>query len=543
MNLEELKNSEIILCSGIDIEKNYDNVLSVSKATLVNHLRTHAEFTADDYAIIPRYKNKLIVNCPYKTALKCNYMAFKNPDYDNEYCFAFIDLIDYINDESVQITYTLDIWHTYHDKFSYNKVFVEREHVADDTIGKHTLDEGLETGDYIINDAGEITSKLRAGYYIVAVNKYAPGMGYIPTDRTYGNVYSGYVYILFKLATEVSEFIKAYDGHGIGDAIINIFAIPQMITLPTPFPTITITSYGYGDVTIACMPLSSTLVPYEIETGKTIPINTTINGYTPKNNKLFCFPYNYLLLSNNAGSEVQFNYEDFVGTPTFNIDGVICPGCSIKMYPINYKKFDDSRNPTRPHFQPLEFNYGITAGKYPNCSWSNDAYTNWLTQNAVNMEMERMGAELGMFTGGATELGENIASGFGTILNQMAVKKQHSYMPNQTKGNLNAGDVAYSSSALSLTYSKMSIKEEYARIIDAFFSRYGYQVNEIKQPNLSSRTQFNFIKVGGTDNLVSGEIPARDLEEINALCRRGVTIFHNINNFGNYTIDNPIVTP
>ena len=52
-----------------------------------------------------------------------------------------------------------------------------------------------------------------------------------------------------------------------------------------------------------------------------------------------------------------------------------------------------------------------------------------------------------------------------------------------------------------------------------------------------------FIKVGGTDNLISGKIPARDLDEINAICRRGVTIFHNLTNFGDYTINNPIVTP
>ena len=538
----EDKNTEIILCSNIHIDKNYDNVLDVSKSTLVGYLRTHSEYVGDDYTIVPRYRNRLIVKCPYATALKCNYMTFKNPDYENEYVFAFIDNVDFVNDDSVQINYTLDVWHTNHDKMNINKVFVEREHVNDDTIGKHTIEEGLETGDYIINESAEITNKLRGGWYIVVVNKFAPGMGDMPNGRSYGNLYSGYVYILFRTTTEITEFIKAYDGHGIGDAIINIFAIPQMLSVPSPFPTITITTYGYGDVTIGCYILPETVVPYEIETEYTISINETLNGYTPKNNKLFCHPYNYLMISNNAGSDVQYNYEDFIGSPKFNIDGVICPGCSIKMYPINYKKFDDSREPTRPHFQPLEFTYGITAGKYPNCSWSNDAYTNWLTQNAVNMELERIGAEVGMFTGGASELPENIASGFGAIIKQMAIKKQHSFMPNQTKGNINAGDVAYASSALSLIYSKMSIKEEYAKIIDSFFSRYGYQVNETKQPTLHNRTQFDFIKVGGSDNLISGKIPSNDLHEINNICRRGVTIFHNIEHFGDYTINNPIIS-
>ena len=94
----EDKNTEIILCSNIHIDKNYDNVLDVSKADLVGYLRTHSEYVGDDYTIVPRYRNRLIVKCPYATALKCNYMTFKNPDYDNEYVFAFIDNVDFVYD-------------------------------------------------------------------------------------------------------------------------------------------------------------------------------------------------------------------------------------------------------------------------------------------------------------------------------------------------------------------------------------------------------------------------------------------------------------
>ena len=89
----------------------------------------------------------------------------------------------------------------------------------------------------------------------------------------------------------------------------------------------------------------------------------------------------------------------------------------------------------------------------------------------------------------------------------------------------------------------MSIKREYAIVIDRYFSRFGYKVNEVKTPNLNSRTQFNFIKVGGTDELVHGNIPASDLEKINQIFRKGVTIFHNYSNIGDYTISNTIVTP
>lgn len=86
----------------------------------------------------------------------------------------------------------------------------------------------------------------------------------------------------------------------------------------------------------------------------------------------------------------------------------------------------------------------------------------------------------------------------------------------------------------------MTIKKENAIAIDRYLSRFGYKVNEVKTPNLNSRTKFNFIKVGGLDELITGDIPASDLEKINEICRKGVTIFHDYSTFGNYTQTNSI---
>lgn len=38
---------------------------------------------------------------------------------------------------------------------------------------------------------------------------------------------------------------------------------------------------------------------------------TSFSDYTPKNNKLFCYPYNYLYVSNNCGNFNIYKYEDF----------------------------------------------------------------------------------------------------------------------------------------------------------------------------------------------------------------------------------------
>ena len=173
-------------------------------------------------------------------------------------------------------------------------------------------------------------------------------------------------------------------------------------------------------------------------------------------------------------------------------------------------------------------------------TWLNDGYTNWLTGNAVNMPL---GIASNIFSGVASGgLAGGLVGGFSGIANTLASVYQHSLQPPTAKGGANQGDLLFAQRQTLNGY-PMSIKKEYAEVIDKYFSRFGYKVNEVKTPNLNSRTQFNFIKVGGTDELVHGNIPASDLERINEICRKGVTIFHNYTNFGNYTISNPIVTP
>ena len=106
---------------------------------------------------------------------------------------------------------------------------------------------------------------------------------------------------------------------------------------------------------------------------------TSLDGYTPVNNKLLTFPYCYLRLTNNNGNDAIYHFEKFEPQYTgdnlcrFSIDCAITPGMSMICYP---KYYDGQTN---------NYNQCLQAGKYPICGWANDAYTNWLTQNGVNI--------------------------------------------------------------------------------------------------------------------------------------------------------------
>lgn len=534
-----MRDSEIILCKGIKMDKNYENVLSYSESDMVSLCRSNSVYTATSTSILGAKADSIDISVTYAVAMYANYMAFKNPTYGNKWMFAFITDVKYLSDSACRIFYQIDVWSTWYSKFNIGKAFVEREHVDDDTRGKHTIPEGLETGDYVVNF--ENKKKALTPLNVIMASNVDPsldGSGHLVGADVgggiYNNIRTGYKYYHFANDTTSSlpNVLKAFSEAGKGDAIIALFL--------TPFNAYekhdsTILDNGQVEQTTT----AKTLTWVDSNAGDTLPtFPTTIDTYTPVNKKLLTFPYCYLRLTNNNGNDAIYHYERFTDnvnhTINFGIDCAICPGMSIIAYPKDYDGIASN------------YNQCLQAGKYPICGWASDSYTNWLTQNGVNIATSLASSGLQVLAGAgmaAAGLGSGymgIASGVNSVANTLGQIYQHSLVPMESKGNQNTGDVKTSADINTFTLYGMSIKKEFAQVLDGYFSRYGYKVNEVKQPNLKTRTKFNFIKIGGTDDLVDGDIPAVALSEINDIFRKGVTIFHSYSDFGNYTISNPI---
>lgn len=78
------------------------------------------------------------------------------------------------------------------------------------------------------------------------------------------------------------------------------------------------------------------------------------------------------------------------------------------------------------------------------------------------------------------------------------------------------------------------------KIIDDFFSRFGYKINKIESPNIVGRACWNYVEIGQNECIGYGSVPTVFMNEINQACRNGVTIWHNHSNLGNYNLDNSI---
>ena len=541
-----LQNSQIIICKNIKLDKSYKDVLNYTEGQMLALCQANAVATDKSYSFIRSEKGVIKTSFSYNDALKCNYMAFQNPDYSNKWFFAFIDDVEYANDGTAKIYYTIDEYSTWFDYWNPEPCFVEREHVTNDAIGLHTLPEGLECGEYVINVTGDVETNLHTTELIcIGVSWLPDNTPFYTPNRVYGGVFSGMSYILFKFTESAAKFVQAYADLGKLENIINIFMIP--ISIANVDYTDGWSNGNLGNQTgINFRVLPNTAGVVTIRNDITLTSPSTLNGYSPKNNKLFCYPYNCLTITNNVGTQAEYRYEDFVNnTPVFSLIGVPSPSCSVWLFPNNYKKSDNVRG---------GYNWGIPVAKYPMGSWNGDQYTNWMTQNGINILGNRIdaptahaiGGSLQALTGAATKQYGSISEGFGQMFGAVQEQYRASMIPNTIGGQVNSGDVCYAYNKMSPTYYKMSIKEEYARIIDDWFSRFGYKINRVKLPNQIGRTYWNYVKIGAGENIgystnTDRSVPAASMEVINNIYRAGVTIWHNHANIGNYSLNNTIV--
>lgn len=518
-------NSIIILCKDIKLDREYKNVLNYSEQEMLNLCTSsnHLINRANNYSFIPKEENKIKVNFPFLECQKADYIAFQNPMYSNKWFFAFIDKIKYFSNNMTEITYTIDSWSTWFSYWGVKPCFVEREHTNNDEIGANTYPEGLETGDYISCKLQPSSSaNFETCFCLTASENIFNQYNTLNQDLPTGLYYYGLTTL-----QGIKDMISMYERDSKGDSINSVFVIPKDF-----FSNFTNVSGIDGEVSSSVrFSLNST----NIEVDK---VDYLASDYIPINKKLLCYPYSFLQVSNHNGSIVNYKWEDFNlllkgDKINFSLQGALNIGGSFSAYPIDYKNILNN------------FDEAITLGKFPVGGWNSDTYTNWITSQCVNLTTSIGLSGANAITSLALGNVPGAIGSFENIMSQVANIEQHKLMPDQARGNTNVGDLSFSYHRTNLEFKRISIKEEYARIIDSFFSRFGYKVNRTKVPNITGRKEFNYIKINSSESIGfpnnDTSVPTNDMDIINRVCRSGVTIWHNHENIGNYNIDNPII--
>lgn len=550
-----MRNAHVILYKGVKIDAN--NVTNLSSANLLNELQTKkvAEFI-NLSLVLTNFTLRVPIN--YFDAKECNYMSFDNNETNARLMFAFITEVKYISDAVTELTFKIDWWSSYYSNLSLLECFVEREITATDVIGENTLDEGLDVGrvESILtteNDYGTISS-----CYIGIMSDWNPKTNPTWWDKiidtrsfsgisVHNNLVSGHqIFIieirsgyeqqdyfnllLFILETNKDDHIQ--DLHDI--FIIPSGAITKSDLIPNEF-NVTIGESQYQCLNYL-LPMS-----YSPKTANwNVAKINSFTDYTPANNKCFCYPYNYLLVTNNVGNQNIYKYEDSSDSTniSFLSEIAVCIGCSGRIAPKNYKGV------------AVNYDESLPLGKFPVCGWTADSFTNWLTKNALNVtsQIVSIGAgaismatvpEFDEITGkaidvGATQsaIGTTLAGKVASLIGQF---RTASLLPNIEGGSKNNGDINYSSGSNVFKFMRMRSKLENLKIIDDYFTKFGYKINRVKTPNLvTSRFNHFYIKVGQGEKSVGGDIPAEGINYIEKQLSRGLTIWKSHADIGNY---------
>lgn len=491
-----------------------------------------------DNATYMRKDGRLYFDASFDTCLPYNYCMYRNDGYSNKWFYAFVSDLRFESNNSCSCQLTTDVFQTWQFDVTLHQSFVERFIPAKqyDTVGRYTYPEGLELGDYISNDAKQVDEL--ADQNIILGVTLKPSDLSVAVNGIYQNIPTGCAYYTFPISAtgidDCQEVLQALTTSTRQDAVTSLFLAPQILCSSTD-------EGGYARITNSYMA--------EIITDTLSTSVQGLDGYIPHNNKLYVYPFYYILVSNGAGGTCILKNElwnPLADGKKWRTYATLTPGCSVIGLPMDYAGHD------------LAWEHSLALGKYPQLNYSTDQFTNWQTQNGLNNKIQQIGGIVNAVSGAgtlATSLTSIMAGGIGDgagrdltmganqyvggmlqTLDAMQQKYLASLVPPQFEGNLNSGDVFSSVEKITFRFNWMSIRSEYAREIDHYFDMYGYRVNKLMGVTNRTRNNWNYIKT--IDVNITGDIPGEDMQKFKSLYNNGFTIWHNPSTFLDYSQTN-----
>ena len=321
---------------------------------------------------------------------------------------------------------------------------------------------------------------------------------------------------------------------GLGAKIVDIVLVPRLLY-----------ENNYIDFHLDC-PLS-----FKSVTGET--------NFNPRNSKTRQYPFQKIIISNNAGTQKELLWENFewdwglswtdleyVGA-NFRLDCALYPSPSYSIYPKKYNG--------------IEYNYeeGVSLDPEISCTWSEDSYAKWYNANKNKIDTQALTSALTVALGAVL-----VASGYGSVFgasmllsgtsgiaSTVSTIEDKKKVPDELYGSYGADGIKIKQDREQFYIYSQQIKAEQAKVIDDFFTMYGYQVNELKIPNVFNPSVFsqlrpcwNYVK---TQNAVITPkeglgLPAEAEQKICEIFNNGVTFWNKDASVGDYSQNNaPVI--
>lgn len=301
----------------------------------------------------------------------------------------------------------------------------------------------------------------------------------------------------------LDQFVNARTASNQDDSIVSIFMIPHAF------------GSGGGDD----YPENPKYSQY------TINRPTSLDGYTPRNQKLLTYPYNFLTVDGLNDSK-NYRYElskwnANTGQIRLEAGSVISPNPEIIVCPISYNTDipESGGLPTAPR-NPTEALY-VTG--FPQCPITIDAYRAWLAQQSGAQTISMIGSLVGIGAAAATGNIPGVLLGGVGLASSLNSSVVESSKGNRVRGGT-GGSADVATHVKGIYAKKMCVTSAFAQMIDAYFDRYGYAVNSIAAPNPQTRRTWTYFKTSGAS--ITGTAPAEAIRKIKQIFDNGVTFWN-----------------
>lgn len=508
-------NSTIMILHNVPLEPDYEHTLYTAGANAqVSAFSGFVKYTLNANTYQRVNKNTCRVGIVADNLYDCNYMMFQNTNFGSKWFYAFITSVEYINNECTEITYEIDVMQSYFHNFTFGYCFVEREHSITDNIGDNLMPEPVECGDYYMESYSSIPELRELGIFVIDSTDVARG---IILDETFqgGRVYC------FKMSEE-TDLVAFLNQHTqTPENILAVWTAPCRYVNRTSDKAVS--GYSASSLNKEFTALSGT---------------ETFGSYTPKNKKLYTYPFNFFHVDNGMGQSLQLKYEFFDSfKPRLECSQSIVQPVEVVARPYGYKGTSVGGGLSAP--TPLNAE-SIKVSGYGVGSWNNNTWAQQLTNNVFN---SLVGAGVEGFlahnsTPVAVQKAKETRLTEGTIHSIIPSFLSRPFTPQIVYGSGNSGNALASHNELNFYTGRCRITEQYARSIDDFFTVFGYQTNRVKEPNISSRPHWNYVKTGNCEINADESMPADDAAKVKACMNKGITFWKSLSEVGRYFLNN-----
>lgn len=508
--------TDIYLFQSVPLDNTYDNSIVFATPTaqfeffVNNPLYNAKHYVNQTYQRLER--GYMMLQAKADELVAYNYCAFRNTRYSSKWWYAFVQRVEWVNNEVARVDIEIDVIQTWYFHTVLDSCFVERQHADHDVAGDNLLPESFELGEYVSTGVERSGVNLRELVIVVARAPKIWGGQEAHFGYLYSNTYSGLVYQTYPATVAGADQMGLdlwtdYSSHP--DSIVSIFMCPKVIAEALSNP-------AENDSNIISAANHATLNKYS-EYGTT----DIFDGFAFNNQKLLTYPYCFLYVTNGVGNAAVYPYEYFLtDNCQFDLYGAMSPNPAGLLVPRFYKGAS------------LNWDEGLQISGWPQCAWTSDTFRAYVAQIAASavggaasiLGNAGLGVGVGVTGAAAVVTAPAIApvaagAAVAAIGSIVSAATKAAIQPTQMQGSQQSSPVI-AAGMLDYCFMHKKIRPEYARIIDGYWDAYGYPQRLEMVPNRTARRYFTYVKTIGCH--VRGNISAETNKKICDIYDHGI---------------------